>query len=177
MEEVEAVTQTPIEIPKADPNNPDQIGNLETAVAARRALATTGDIEQGKALFEAQSCRACHTDADGQTPKGPHLVDIGQRYNPQELAESVLTPSAKIAQGFDTYTFLTTNGRVFTGFVVLETADAVRIREQSGLETELAIEDIEARQKQEQSMMPDGIVANLTPEQFAHILAYLRSLN
>ena len=49
-----------------------------------------------EALFKAQSCVACHTTADGQTPKGPHLADIGKRYKPDE---SALKPSAKLAQG------------------------------------------------------------------------------
>jgi cytochrome c551/c552 len=64
----------------ADPTNRNQIGNLTYDVASRRALAASGDTARGKALFQAQSCVACHTDADGQTPKGPHLVDIGKRY-------------------------------------------------------------------------------------------------
>ena len=65
-------------IARADPKNADQIGNLpfEAARAACRSQAM-GDAERGKRVFTAQSCRACHTDADGQTPKGPHLVDIG----------------------------------------------------------------------------------------------------
>ncbi len=35
---------------------------------------------------------------------------------------------------------------------------------------------IEERRKQEQSMMPVGIVNNVTPEQLADLIAYLRSL-
>jgi cytochrome c553 len=44
--------------------------------AASRALQAKGDAERGKSLFAAQSCRACHTDADGQTPKEPQLADL-----------------------------------------------------------------------------------------------------
>jgi putative membrane-bound dehydrogenase-like protein len=61
-------------ITKADPKNADQIGNMAYENAAGRALRAKGDAERGKSLFAAQSCRACHTVADGQTPKGPHLV-------------------------------------------------------------------------------------------------------
>ena len=117
---------------KADPNNPNQIGNMTYEAAARRALQAKGDAERGKALFKAQSCRACHTDADGQTPKGPHLVDIGKRYSAAELVESILKPSAKIAQGYETYLFAMADGQVFTGFVVSEGASAVLIREAIG---------------------------------------------
>ena len=72
---------------------------MNDEAAARRATRAKGDAERGKALFTAQSCRACHTDADGQMPKGPHLVDIGKRYSPDELVESILKPSARSPRG------------------------------------------------------------------------------
>src|SRR5262249_25040102 len=75
-----AVTQEeekPIVIAKADPNTPNQIGNMTYDAALKRTLRAKGDATKGMALFKSQSCVACHTFADGQTPKGPHLVDIG----------------------------------------------------------------------------------------------------
>ncbi len=163
-------------IAKADPKNADQIGNMSYEAATRRALQLGGDPDRGKGLFAAQSCRACHTDADGQTPKGPHLVDIGKRSSPAELVESILKPSVKIAQGYESYGFAMADGRVFTGFVVGEGASAVQIRESSGALRELKRSDIENRRRQEPSAMPEGIAATLTPEQLADLVAYLRSL-
>jgi putative membrane-bound dehydrogenase-like protein len=163
-------------IAKADPKNADQIGNMPYEAAARRALGAKGDAQRGKSLFAAGSCRACHTDADGQTPKGPHLVDIGKRYSPAELVESILKPGAKLAQGYESYGFAMTDGRVLTGFVVSEGASAVRIRESSGILHELKRSDIEERRRHEPSAMPEGIAASLTPEQLADLVAYLQSL-
>jgi putative heme-binding domain-containing protein len=163
-------------IAKADPKNADQIGNMSYDAATRRALQAKGDAPRGKSLFDAQSCRACHTDADGQTPKGPHLVDIGKRYSPAELVESILKPSLKIAQGYESYGFAMADGRVFTGFVVSEGASAVQIRESSGALHKLERSDIEERRRHEPSAMPEGIAASLTPEQLADLIAYLRSL-
>jgi putative heme-binding domain-containing protein len=145
-------------------------------VAVRRALGARGNAAKGKELFKAQSCSACHTDADGQTPKGPHLVDIGKRYSAAELAESILKPSAKIAQGFETYRFEMADGKVYSGFIVSTGARTLLIREATGLQRELKLADIESRTIQEQSMMPDGLVANRTPEELADLIAYLRSL-
>src|SRR5262249_36524331 len=155
---LEKEPQAPIVILKADPKNPNQIGNLAYEVITRRALGIKGDVEKGKVLYKSQSCFACHTDADGQTPKGPHLVDIGKRYKPDELAESILKPSAKLAQGYEMYAFEMKDGRVFTGFVVTEGADVILIREATGVQRPLKREDIDARQMQKQSAMPEGIV-------------------
>jgi putative membrane-bound dehydrogenase-like protein len=166
----------PVVVRKADPANPNQIGTMAYDTAARRALATRGDELKGKALFRAQSCSACHTDADGQTPKGPHLVDIGKRYGAAELAESILKPSAKIAQGFETYRFDMANGKVYTGYIASESARTVTIREATGAQHDLKVAEIESRTVQTGSMMPDGLVNNLTPEELADLIAYLRSL-
>jgi putative heme-binding domain-containing protein len=177
--DTKAVTQEeekPIVIAKADANNPNQIGNMTYDDALKRTLRAKGDAAKGMALFKSQSCVACHTFADGQTPKGPHLVDIGKRYKADELVESILKPSVKIAQGFETYTFTTVKGRVFTGFVVSESAEAVQIREITGVSRELKQKDVESRKKQDQSMMPNGLADALTPEQLADLIAYLQSL-
>jgi putative membrane-bound dehydrogenase-like protein len=168
--------ETPLVVPKADPQNPNQLGNLTYEAAAKRALSAKGNAVKGKALFKAQSCSACHTDADGQTLKGPHMVDIGKRYSSAELVESILKPSAKIAQGFETYLFEMTDGKVLTGFVVSESAKTVLVRDASGLQRELKLSQIESRTIQKQSLMPEGIVSNLTPEDLADLIAYLQSL-
>jgi putative heme-binding domain-containing protein len=166
----------PLVLPKADPNDPAQLGNRTFEKVLAEVTRTQGDAARGEKLFAAQSCVACHTTANGQKPKGPHLVDIGRRYKPAELVESILKPSAKIAQGFDTYGFVTGEGKVVVGFVASESARQVEVRQLNGLPTLLAKEDIEERVKQTKSMMPEGMVSNLTAGQLADLLAYLQSL-
>ena len=104
---------------KADPNNPDQIGNMSYEAAARRGSGRR-ETRGGAGPCSPSVVPPRHTDADGQTPKGPHLVDIGKRDSPAELVESMLKPSVKIAQGYEAYNFAMADGRVFTGFVVSE---------------------------------------------------------
>jgi putative heme-binding domain-containing protein len=174
--EAEKESQTPIAVQKADPKNPNQMGNLPYEAAARRALGAKGDAAKGKLLFTSQSCASCHTDADGQTPKGPHLVDIGKRYKADELVESILKPSAKLAQGFEGYTFTLVSGKVFTGFVVSESATGMQFRDATGVLRELKQSEIESRTMQKQSIMPEGLADSLTPEQLADLIAYLQSL-
>jgi putative membrane-bound dehydrogenase-like protein len=165
-----------IVLPKADPNDPNAIANLLFDVVATRAAATHGDVEKGRMLFRQQSCINCHTFANGQQPKGPHLVDIGKRYKRAELIESIVQPSKKIAQGFDTWAIAMDDGKIYTGFIVLESAETVTLRDATGISHELIQDQIEDRVKQEISMMPQGIVGNLSPEQLADLLAYLESL-
>jgi putative membrane-bound dehydrogenase-like protein len=170
-----AVDEKPLVLPKADPKNPDQIANLTYEATVKRVLAAKGDAAKGEPLFKAQSCVACHTTADGQTPKGPHLAEIGKRVKQDELIESILKPSAKLAQGYETIRFNLTDERVVQGFVVGERADATVVRKSDGVQVVIKKTEIESRTVLKVSAMPEGLVANLTPEQLADLIAYLQS--
>jgi putative heme-binding domain-containing protein len=168
--------QAPIAVPKADPNNPGLVANIKPEAAAARALKAAGDAKRGEALFKLQTCVSCHTTANGQLPKGPHLVDIGKRYKKAELIESVLKPSAKIAQGFDTYVFVMKTGKAMTGFITSESADEVELRQTNGISSTIIKSEVGVRRKSPGSVMPEGLVNSLTPEQLADLIAYLQSL-
>ena len=54
---------------------------------------------KGKAIFEAQSCNACHGDAGVGTAAGPALVGIAVKFTPDQLAELLHHPTAKMTAG------------------------------------------------------------------------------
>lgn len=134
-----------------------------------------GDPNGGVEIFTRLGCVGCHTVSPDETPKGPLLAGVGQKYKRSELAESILKPSAKIAQGFETQYFKTRDDDL-DGFVTREAGDEVEIRNAAGIVTVIKKSDIKKRGTREQSMMPEGLVAKLTPQEFANLLAYLESL-
>jgi putative heme-binding domain-containing protein len=135
-----------------------------------------GDANRGKLLFRRQGCVACHTTSKNESLKGPYLGDIANRYKRPELIESIVKPSAKIAQGFVTHGFLTSEGQQIEGFVVRESGDEVELRTQTGASVLLKTDDIEQRKKRDISIMPQGLVDKLTPSDLASLVAYLESL-
>lgn len=136
-----------------------------------------GDAKLGKELFTRQGCVVCHTTSPEEPPKGPLLAGIAQRYSRDELCESILKPSAKIAQGFETQWFkLKGKDEPVEGFVVRESGDQLEVRNITGVSTTIRSSDIEKRGKRDVSIMPEGLVAPLTPHDLASILAYLESL-
>jgi len=135
-----------------------------------------GDVTLGARLFARQRCIACHTVSPDQTPIGPFLGGIAKRYNTDQLVESIVKPSAKVAQGFATQSFITDDGKTHTGFVTREAADEIQLRDAQGREKVLRRDRIEQRRKQTISMMPEGLVNNLTPADLAALMAYLASL-
>jgi putative heme-binding domain-containing protein len=151
------------------------IETLSYEKALEMAQREKGDPKAGGELFVRQGCVACHTVAATEAPKGPFLGGISSRYSRAELAESVLKPSAKIAQGFETQYFKTADD-VLEGFITRESGDEVEFRNAAGMTTVLKKQDIKTRGKREISVMPEGLAAKLTPQELSHLLAYLQSL-
>lgn len=169
---------TRLELDKEPPIDPKKplIAALSFDDVVKQTEPLKGDAKYGQRLFSRQGCVACHTVSQSEPIKGPLLLDIAKRYKKHELIESIVKPSAKIAQGFEAQYFATANGKVYEGFVVRESGEEVELRNVAGISTVLKKDDIEERGKREISVMPQGLVDKLNAEQLAAILAYLESL-
>jgi putative heme-binding domain-containing protein len=130
----------------------------------------------GQQLFLRQGCVACHTVNAEDPPKGPFLGDIAVRAQQPEIIESILKPSAKIAQGFQSFWFEMKDKDRKEGFIVREGADEVEIRDITGASTTIKLKDVAKRGKLETSIMPEGIAGNMTLQEFTDLVAYLGSL-
>jgi putative heme-binding domain-containing protein len=135
-----------------------------------------GDRTKGEALFVQQGCVNCHTIAQGQPLKGPYLGNIAQTYKRAELAEAILYPSKTISQGFATNVFTLKDGAVQMGFVVKESADSIQIRNIAGQELTLPSATVASRTTDPKSLMPEGLLGNLSVKDFAGMLDYLEHL-
>lgn len=153
-----------------------KVSTLKIDDAVTRAVAENGDIELGAVLFERMSCTKCHTTRKDQPPRGPFLGTIANTYKRKDLAEAILIPSKTLAQGFVTHVFALEDGTTVTGFVVTEAADKVTIRNADGVEREIPTASIDERTKQNISLMPDGIVKELTIRELSSLIDYLESL-
>ncbi|MDB6033955.1 MAG: putative heme-binding protein [Verrucomicrobiales bacterium] len=142
------------------------------------ALATKekGDTKSGAQMFTKAGCVACHTVNSDEAPKGPYLGGIATRYSRIELCESILKPSAKIAQGFETQWIKTKEDDEFEGFVTREGGDDLDLRNIAGITTTIAKKEIKERGKRDTSIMPNGLLDKFTPEDLASLLSYLESL-
>jgi putative heme-binding domain-containing protein len=63
------------------------------------------------------------------------------------------------------------------GFVVQEAAEAVTIRTIAAQEMTIPVGQIDRREKQEKSLMPEGLVSGLTVRELASLLDYLEALS
>jgi mono/diheme cytochrome c family protein len=54
---------------------------------------------KGKAIFEGNSCNACHGDAGVGTAAAPKLIGIKAKFSPDQFADLFKHPTAKMAAG------------------------------------------------------------------------------
>jgi putative heme-binding domain-containing protein len=153
-----------------------RVGIMIYEEVVAKVMNEKGNAERGKRLFAKQGCVLCHTVSALETPKGPYLADIGSKQKREELLESILKPSAKLAQGYEPWIIALTNGKVVTGFIVRESGEEVELRNLGGISTMIPKASIDARQRGTISIMPEGLVNALTIEDLASLVAYLESL-
>ena len=152
------------------------IGTLQIQDVVAQVVKTKGDIALGEQIFTRNTCVSCHTTSQDQPQKGPYLGNISQTYKRPDLAENILDPNKTIAQGFATNVFTLKDGTVNMGFVVREGADKVTVRNVAAQESTYDVKDIVKRETLPASIMPPGLVNNLTVKEFASLLDYLESL-
>jgi putative membrane-bound dehydrogenase-like protein len=175
------------------------------AVRATREIVTrtpTAALNtRGRELFESLGCIKCHALNREDEPRGPFLGDAGGKFDNKHLAESIMRPGAKIAQGFASERIITKEeGRAtgavaatpgasnpgpssagatagdYTGFITKDTAEEIHLRDLTGRVTIIRKENVTKRTPQPGSMMPDGLADGLTLDDFAALLSFLSSL-
>ena len=138
-------------------------------------LAKTGDAGRGAALFRSAKaqCATCHQVAGEGKAVGPELTKIGAARTRDHLLESLLEPSKQIEPAYQAYLLTTADGRALTGTLVSKSAAEVVLRLADGTETRVPAADVEAFKPAAQSLMPAGLLADLTAQQAADLLEYL----
>jgi putative membrane-bound dehydrogenase-like protein len=134
------------------------------------------DVALGEQIFTKATCVACHTVKETETQKGPYLGNIAQTYKRADLAMNILDPNKTIAQGFASEMVILKDGTSNMGFITLEGADEIKMRNIASQEFTYKTADIAKRDKLATSMMPPMLMNHFTVKEFASLLDYLESL-
>ena len=145
----------------------------------RFALTRPGDAGRGARLFSDDSrlgCARCHS-VDGSAAKaGPDLAAAGDAFGRRDLVDSVLDPSARIAPGYGTVVVETRDGRTVAGVLKEAGADGVELMDGDGIRARIPAGEILTRTGVDGSLMPAGLHAGLTLEEFGDLIEHLTSL-
>jgi putative membrane-bound dehydrogenase-like protein len=128
------------------------------------------DRSQGRLVFS-RTCASCHTLFGEGGKIGPELTGA-QRDNPEYILSKLLDPSAVVARDFQLTSIITKDGRSLSGIVKEESEKIVALQTQNEL-IRVPKAEIEARERSEQSMMPEGLLDKLKDADLRDLIAYV----
>ena len=141
-------------------------------------LLTGGNAERGRLVFfgNKAGCGTCHRVGEQGGNVGPDLTKVGAVRAGRDILESVVLPSASFAQGYDHYVVQTNSGEVYAGIIPQPHADVLEVRDSAGNVTRLHKTQVKRLKRQDVSLMPEGLPAAMSREEFRDLLAFLQSL-
>jgi putative heme-binding domain-containing protein len=128
------------------------------------------DASRGRLVFN-RTCLQCHRLFDAGGDVGPDLTG-SDRANSSYILENVLDPSAAVAREYTLTNVATTDGRLVSG-IIREQNDHSLTIQTANERLVLPREDIEALKPSNVSMMPEGQLERLTPQEIRDLFAYL----
>jgi putative heme-binding domain-containing protein len=148
---------------------------LSEKFAKFRALAAQpGDIDRGRALFTT-ICQQCHSVGGQGGQVGPVLNGAGA-LGLETLLRNILTPNAAMEPGYRIFRVELEDGDVLDGILVSQDTEALILRRPNVDDVRIPRRATRKAGFAKSSMMPEGLLEALQPEEVTDLLAYLMTL-
>jgi len=135
--------------------------------------AGSGDPRAGKGLY-ARHCAACHRLGGEGGQIGPDLTHAN-RADRQFFLVSLVDPSAVIRKEFLSYSAEVQDGRLVTGVITSQTPATVTLTNAKAEATVLKRNEIASLRESPVSLMPEGLLTALKPQELRDLFAYLQA--
>jgi putative heme-binding domain-containing protein len=135
------------------------------------ALSLKGNATRGKKIYE-ERCISCHRLGGEGFALGPDLITV-KTTGKEKILVNIIDPNAEVRPEFVAYVVETAGDESLLGLVVNETATIVTLRQAYGKENIIPRANIASMKSQQQSVMPEGLEAGLTPQDLADLLDYI----
>jgi len=136
-----------------------------------------GNEELGRRVFfrhQAAQCIRCHAYDDMGGVAGPRLNGIAGKISRQEILESLIDPSKRLAPGFGIVTLDLDNGKTVSGILNKESNSSLTLKIGNNPDTVLMKTDI-VKQTNAPSSMPD-MKTLLTRREIRDVVSFLATL-
>jgi putative membrane-bound dehydrogenase-like protein len=138
------------------------------------ALKLKGDAMKGQEVFR-KNCATCHRLHGVGVEVGPNIADAERTRTAEALLTDILNPNAAIDANYITYVATLKNGKVVTGLIAAETANSVVLKRAENQTDTVLRQDIEELRSTAVSLMPDGFERNISVEEMADLLSFLKN--
>jgi putative heme-binding domain-containing protein len=140
-------------------------------------LVSHGDVRRGQLVFARAkaSCTSCHQFGYAGGHIGPDLTHVGNTRSERDLLEAIMFPSASIVRSFEPMQVVTKAGKVYNGIVHKDAPDEIVLIASATETVRVPREDIEELRPSRVSIMPAGLDKQLTPQELADLVTFLRN--
>lgn len=136
------------------------------------------DYENGKKMFSAGKCVACHRFQGTGGYSGPDLGSVGKRYSIRDILVAICDPSQSISEQYQASKVSMNEGGVLYGRIIYrndtELALAANPYDFSDL-TKLPMRNVHSVEPSQVSLMPPATIALMNKEELSDLIAYLIS--
>lgn len=139
----------------------------------RAALELKTSVDAGALVFE-KTCSKCHKRNGKGFVVGPDISDVRNR-SKEALLYDLLDPNSKVEPRFADYVIISNQGKTYNGLMVSESSEAVVLRQAGGKEVVIPRNEIARLQASGKSLMPEGIEKEVSIQQMADLLEFLKS--
>jgi putative membrane-bound dehydrogenase-like protein len=138
---------------------------------------SAGDVRRGQLTFHSEkaACFACHAIGYRGGNVGPDLTRIGSIRSDRDLLEAIVYPSASLVRSFEPIAVATNEGKVYNGLLRGENADELVLATGVNQESRVPRSQIEEIRPSTVSIMPAGLDQQLTPQELADLVAFLKA--
>jgi len=143
--------------------------------------ASAKTITSGRQAFAVALCNRCHRFQGSGYAVGPDLTGVANRLGRSDLLRAILLPSESIAQNYRSDVLELTDGRNLTGQIVptLDYRAPYLLLAENPLNPDQAVKipkvEVLKRKRSDLSIMPAGLLNNLSKQEVIDLLAYLES--
>ncbi|MCC5936924.1 MAG: c-type cytochrome [Lunatimonas sp.] len=133
---------------------------------------SNGDASAGKLVYR-NTCLSCHRlNAEGGL-LGPDLSGYDLS-NKEYLLLHVVDPNADIREGYETYQFQTTDGRILEGRITKQEGNTIYLQPTHGGKVIILPENkVQSSNIMQWSSMPEGLLQELSTQEIQDLVAYL----
>ncbi len=149
--------------------------NTEAWLQRLDSLGGKADPSAGRRIFHSAGtgqCANCHRHSGRGNVVGPDLTLVARQGDRTSLLRSLLEPNRDVAPQYFATALELENGQTFTG-ILLRSSSVDVYRDATGKERTFQKSDVAARKELTTSLMPTGLVDQLTDEDLRDLLAFL----
>ncbi len=151
---------------------------LDDIAGAAEAGMKHRNFANGRKMFGAAACFACHRFGNEGGMTGPDLTQAGGRYNPRDFLDQIINPSKEINEQFVPVVLTKTDGETVTGIIVNLQGDTVQVNtdltdpnQRIGVDRKQVVK----MEPSKVSPMPEGLLNMLKQDEILDLVAYVLS--